>query len=242
MKVSNIYGVPEDFCPTTSHEFYIIRRILIGIVSRFADSVDSCQVLDFGCGNSPYKVLFSHCNYVAVDFPSTGHSDSDKSADVYWDGTRLPFENDSFDTILMTEVLEHLFDPYVVMAELNRVLRPGGKLLLTTPFIWELHESPYDYARYTTFGIRFLAEQSGFVVTNAVKHGANLDALIQVAICSRFLSGRRYTNKVNRMLIRVLNSISNVARLHSTINPMADDSGFYLTNEFVLTKVLSSAG
>ncbi len=229
--------ISNDFRPTVAHEFYIIRTILYRIVCEFSSSRYSGNILDFGCGNGPYRCLFDDSNYVAVDFPSTGHSETDKKVDVYWDGKKLPFSDGSFDTVLMTEVLEHLFEPDIVMSELYRVLRPGGRLLLTTPFIWELHETPYDFARYTPFGIRDLAARSGFTVLECKKHGSNFDALIQVAICSRFLAGKRFTHRINQILTLWLNSMSHVSRMQSTVNSTTNECGYYVTNEFVLTKL-----
>lgn len=228
--------IPDEFRPSVRHEFYIIRTILYRIVTDFAMSRGTGDVLDFGCGSGPYRSLFDGANYTAVDFPTTGHRDSDKQVDIYWDGKKLPFSNDSFDTVLMTEVLEHLFEPEVVLSELRRVLRPGGKLLITTPFIWELHEVPYDYARYTLYGIQSLALHAGYSVVHGRKHGSNLDVIIQILVCSRLLAGKRSMGRLQRIITVLLNSLSDVRRHSVTVNSTTDRFGFYVTNEFVLSK------
>jgi len=76
----------------------------------------------------------------------------------------LPFKDAVFDTVLCNEVLEHVPEPARLMAEVARVLKPGGVLLLTTPQTWGLHMEPYDFYRYTKYGLRYLAEKSGLEV------------------------------------------------------------------------------
>lgn len=68
----------------------------------------------------------------------------------FYDGETIPFENNSFDSIVSTKVLEHLFTIYELLEEFYIVLKPNGKAVITTPFMWEEHEIPYYFARYTT--------------------------------------------------------------------------------------------
>ena len=78
------------------------------------------------------------------------------------DITSIPVENDRYDVVLCTQVLEHVSEPLKALEELSRVLVPGGMLWLSTPFYFEEHEKPYDYYRYTQFGLRYLVEKAGF--------------------------------------------------------------------------------
>lgn len=104
--------------------------------------------LDIGCANSPYSCYFP--NRVGFDaVPGQG-------VDVVGDAHRLPFESDKFDRILCTEVLEHLHSPHLAIAEMHRVLKPGGLLILSTRFIFPIHESPNDFYRYTKYGLQYL--------------------------------------------------------------------------------------
>jgi SAM-dependent methyltransferase len=121
------------------------------------------RVLDAGAGEAPYRPLFSHCDYVTQDWPASphiGHAPPDVLADLH----ELPLADAVFDCVVCTEVLEHVGDPARVLAELRRVLRPGGRLLLTTPFVLELHEEPFDFYRYTSHGLRRLVEGAGLRV------------------------------------------------------------------------------
>jgi len=116
-------------------------------------------VLDLGCGHKPYAHLFRWSRYVGIDLPS--NMAKSRVVDVYASGLALPFPVESFDAVVCAEVLEHVPDPARLLAEVHRVLRPGGHLVLTTPQTWGLHEEPHDYFRYTKYGLDRLARVAG---------------------------------------------------------------------------------
>ncbi|HKP31957.1 MAG TPA: class I SAM-dependent methyltransferase, partial [Chitinophagaceae bacterium] len=91
--------------------------------------------------------------------------------DVYFDGKHLPFPDGHFDSLFCSEVLEHIFDPDDALTEMHRVLKPGATALFTVPFCWNEHEVPYDYARYSSFGVKHLIEKNGFEVVELRKAG-----------------------------------------------------------------------
>lgn len=138
------------------------------------------RLLDFGCGRKPYENLFDVSEYIGVDVKESGHNHKRSKVDVYYDGKQLPFENGSFDSIFCTEVMEHLFNPDESIAEMFRVLKTNGRLLLTVPFAWNEHEQPYDFARYTSFGIIHLLEKHGFRVISEKKSGNFIRVLWQL--------------------------------------------------------------
>ena len=119
------------------------------------------RVLDAGAGDAPYRPLFAHCEYRTQDWPSSVH-DGARSADVVADLRDLPLDDASFDFVLCTEVLEHVSDPLRALQEIRRVLRPGGSVLITVPFVIELHEEPHDFFRYTPHALRHLLVEAGF--------------------------------------------------------------------------------
>jgi SAM-dependent methyltransferase len=102
-------------------------------------------------------------------------------ADVFYAGKVFPFESASFDAVLCNQVLEHVFNPDEFLSEIARVLRPGGTLLLTVPFVWDEHEQPWDYARYSSFGLKALLEKQGFRVVSHRKLRADVSVLFQLA-------------------------------------------------------------
>ena len=158
--------------------FYLARKgLAISIGNLSADL--SGALLDVGCGSKPYQDLFSVSSYIGLDIDSE-RSRRDGAADVFYTGDHFPFEGETFNAVLTTQVLEHVFDPDLFVAEVVRVLKPRGKVLLTVPFMWDEHEQPADYARYTSFGIRYLLEKHGLVVEKQMKIGEGFALLYQL--------------------------------------------------------------
>jgi len=160
------FHIPADlkrrFGETWLHPLHLARRSLRAAVVAVAPRAHG-RLLDVGCGSQRYRLLFPGVeSYCGVDLPS--NSADNRALDAFADGLHLPFVPAAFDTVLCTEVLEHVPEPLVLMTELARVLRPGGLLLLTTPQTWGLHEVPHDYYRYTEYGLRYLAERAGLIV------------------------------------------------------------------------------
>ena len=126
-------------------------------------------MLDFGCGSKPYKKLIHVDEYIGVDIEESGHHHRDANIDVYYDGITIPFDNNHFGSVFSSEVLEHVFEPDLILSEISRVCKIGGHLLLTVPFVWNEHEQPYDYGRYSSFGIKHLISKHGFEVIHYSK-------------------------------------------------------------------------
>jgi SAM-dependent methyltransferase len=183
---------------------YIIRNGLHKTIAELAPKVKG-DILDFGCGSKPYESLFSHADsYVGVDLENTGHDHFDSEIDFYYDGERLPFEDGSFDSVVCFEVLEHVFNIDEILAEINRVLKPNGKLLLTIPFAWDEHEIPFDFARYTSFGIIDLLNKANFKVVDHRKTTTYVLAIFQLILAYIYqflLPGKSVFMKVLRTLV-----------------------------------------
>jgi len=111
----------------------------------------SGRVLDVGCGNSPFRHLLNagKVRYQGIDVEaaaSFGYANPDV---IYYDGKTIPFDANTFDAVMCTEVLEHVPEPEPFIAELHRVLKPGGRAVVTLPWSARFHYQPYDYHRYT---------------------------------------------------------------------------------------------
>ncbi len=111
------------------------------------------KLLDVGCGQMPFRHLLpASADYTGIDIPDAGSFGMHKHAQIVeFDGTQIPFPDNHFDAILCTEVLEHALEPQALIAEMHRVLRPGGSLVLTVPFAARVHHIPYDFHRFTRY-------------------------------------------------------------------------------------------
>ena len=119
------------------------------------------RVLDAGAGEGRFKSLFAHSEYVGIDFAHGDPSWNYSGLDVIGRLEELPFPNGSFDHVLSVVVLEHTPQPGKVIEEFRRVLKPGGMVHLVVPHMWEEHQKPYDFFRFTSSGIRYLLQSSG---------------------------------------------------------------------------------
>lgn len=112
------------------------------------------RILDIGCGRqSIAQFISSSCEYISLDYPSTGLLLYESTPNVLADASSLPFEDDIFDTVLLLEVLEHLPSPETAIKEAKRVLSEDGTLIVSTPFLYPIHDAPNDYRRWTKHGL-----------------------------------------------------------------------------------------
>lgn len=159
--------------------YHLARASLWREMTQLASLSGSGRLLDVGCGTQPYRALFTVEAYVGLEYDTPANR-AEKSADLWYDGGRFPCPDSSFDIVLCNQVLEHVFQPQAFLAEVARVLRPGGRLLLTVPFVWDEHEQPHDFARYTRFGLRHLLEQAGLTITTQRTTLADGRVLVQL--------------------------------------------------------------
>ncbi|HPM10128.1 MAG TPA: class I SAM-dependent methyltransferase [Paludibacter sp.] len=158
--------------------FYITRRQLFEHIRSLAPLING-RVLDIGCGQKPYSFLFKCDEYIGLEI-DTAENRARKKADWFYDGKHIPAEDSSFDWIVTNEVFEHVFNPDEFLAEVYRVLKSGGGLMMTVPFVWDEHEQPYDYARYSSFGIKFILAKHGFRVVEQKKTAPDIRVIFQL--------------------------------------------------------------
>jgi len=134
------------------------RRCIEKFIEKSAKKIEKgAKILDAGAGPCPYRKFFSHCNYEATDF-----IDRYKILDFVCQLDNIPKKKDTYDAILCTEVLEHVEYPQKVVNELYRVLKKNGKLFLTVPQAWMIHQEPYNFYYFTKYGLASILKNAGF--------------------------------------------------------------------------------
>lgn len=129
-------------------------------------------VLDIGAGD---RWLEPHLQdgvaYIALDYPPTGRDLYRAHPDIFADAARLPIADGSIDAVICLEVIEHVRNPRAMLDEIARVLRQGGRLCLSMPFLYPIHDAPFDFQRLTEHGLRRDIEQAGLRVIRIQKSG-----------------------------------------------------------------------
>lgn len=186
--------------------------------------------LDLGCADSPYSHYFS--NRIGLDI------EPGKGVDVVADAHDLPFEDERFDVILCTEVLEHLHTPHAAISEMRRVLKRGGMLILTTRFVFPIHNAPGDYFRYTKYGLRYLFRDWEIVsLTEEVDTKDAFAVLLQrVGFQANFRGGAVIKAAVF-LLARVVHFMpSPIKTEFGDIKKMAQENNILTSGYYLITK------
>jgi 2-polyprenyl-3-methyl-5-hydroxy-6-metoxy-1,4-benzoquinol methylase len=196
---------------TPAHPQWLLgrRKIPGGVTSAFG------TVLDVGAAD---RWVESHLprgvDYVALDYPATGRDLYGARPHVFADAALLPFQGEQFDGVICLEVLEHVPAPAKVVSEIARVLKPGGTAWISMPFLYPLHDAPFDFQRYTEFGLRRDANNAGLEVLFLGKRDHSLraaGALMCLAIAGGVHSERGWTKIALLPLVFVAVLLINVA-------------------------------
>lgn len=236
-KCSFCFAFPMNILAVFLNPFYFIRKNLFKNVVKYSSELTG-KILDFGCGCKPYQDWFkrSDTEYVGCDIELSGHPHQQETIDYFYDGKTLPFPDQSFDAIFSSEVFEHIFNIEEIVKELHRVLIPGGKMLITVPFVWNEHEIPYDFARYTSFGIEDLLKRNGFEIIRLEKSTGYIETLLQM-FCEylRKSLSKVSTNFYFEMFCQLF-FIAPVTILGILFNKMMPEDDSFFCNDIVLCK------
>jgi SAM-dependent methyltransferase len=187
---------------SNSH-LYLVRSSILRSLVLNLESLKG-RLLDVGCGQSPYKPLLLSPNgfaseYIGLDLEANPvHKNN---PDLLWDGNSIPLTDNYVDSVLLTEVLEHAPEPVLLLKEVSRVLKSGGRLFGTVPFLYPLHEVPWDFYRFTPFAIERFSKESGFNIIKIEALGgwdASLAQMIGLWACQSKL------NRIERLFFSII--------------------------------------
>lgn len=159
-----VKNMPEDnflIVPNAHwNTVYFYRKLILEALLSMQPLVKG-ELLDVGCGTQPYRSIFTQVqSYIGVDVLSSCHQLQPDT--VTYDGESIPFPANSFDWVMATEVFEHVRRPELLLSSIYEVLRPGGGFFLSVPFLASVHEPPYDFRRWTNYGLVDELERAGF--------------------------------------------------------------------------------
>jgi len=219
--------------------FYFARKGLAFHIKTLGALIKG-KVLDIGCGTKPYEAVYSVNQYIGLEY-DTPENRKKKKADYFYDGKKFPFGDETFDSAVANQVFEHVFNPEEFLVEINRILKTKGILLLTVPFVWDEHEQPRDFARYTSFGLNALLEKSGFEIVEHRKSIDDVRVIFQLinAYIYKIVMGKQ---KVIDVLLTVLliAPFNIIGSILGKVLPRNSD--LYLDNIFVAKKVKNYNG
>ena len=165
----------ERLHPSRTSVQYAVRKPLLDWLA--ARDVRGLRVLDVGCGDRPYeKLLAGAAEIVGFDVPGNPHADLHGSIDA------IPVEDASFDVVLCLQVLEHVPAPAAAVRELRRVVKPGGRVLLSTHGVYPFHPNPDDLWRWTHDGLERLFRANGEWSSVTVRPGAGTAATVAMLV------------------------------------------------------------
>ncbi len=193
-----------NFSSIFLNPFYFIRRGLNKIIKNEAPLFDGI-LLDFGCGSKPYQSYFTNVTkYIGVDIDARGHGHENENVDIYYDGVTLPFEDHSFDVVFTSEVFEHVDNLDEIFLEITRVLKPKGKIFVTMPFVFMEHEIPFDFRRFSEYGLSLFLQKNGFDIQKKYKSTKDIETIFQnwnVYIYSLIMDFNKYIRLILTILL-----------------------------------------
>lgn len=187
-------------------EVSISSRLPVFLVAKFYEQnipiYAKGNLLDLGCGKVPlYHVYKDYVTDVTcVDWENSLYKNGylDHVSDL---NDPIPLNDESFDTIILSDVLEHIREPDKLWREMNRVLRTGGTVLINVPFYYWLHEKPFDYYRYTQFALQSFAERNDFEIVQLKAFGGVFEILVDIickAILPKIRGGKRLISSLQK--------------------------------------------
>jgi len=182
------------------------------------------NLLDIGCGNKPYSSIFEPyiTNYIGLEHRDTPFNKN--GIDLFGDGCNLPFVDSCFDTIVSFQVLEHVKEPNEMLSEIFRVLKCNSFAILSTPFMWGIHQEPHDYYRFTKYGLSYLCKKNGFEI---IQLEANSGFWVMACLRFNYYIAKFERRRTKMIFAPIYYLIQRTALFLDTIDKMEKDTISY---------------
>jgi SAM-dependent methyltransferase len=222
----------------------MIDKVLFQEIKKFSKKIKNKKILDFGSGDQRYKKFFIKNNtYYSLDVKKSGYKRIKKNNFII-DGEKkkkLPIKKSFFDIIICTEVLEHVIYLEFLIKEFKRILKKNGSILVTTPFVWAEHDTPYDFRRFTSYGIKKIFLENNFKIIKYKKLVCGNKALITVfhsQLNRLFYNYYRKDNKLILVLIKIYFNFIKIIIVYffKLFVPENYQNNFYIDNFLIIKK------
>lgn len=203
------YPNPKYVLPGSLYLCDVYISKYVKIIKKYARG----SFLDCGCGDAPfYDVYKNTVNEICcMDWSNSEHEN--KHLDVIADlNVKLILSDNTFDSVLLTDVLEHIYRPKLLICELHRILKKDGYLMIMVPFYYKLHEKPFDYYRYTEFALRKMCEETGFKIIELEAYGGYWNVIGDMV--SKLLVRRSFLYKPFKILAKTVKLIPPFSRMN----------------------------
>jgi ubiquinone/menaquinone biosynthesis C-methylase UbiE len=191
-------------------DYFVLKHLNEFITNGLSNYIKKGDIVgDIGCGEQPMRTFITDLGgeYISVDLQQNSSNNVKVEANI----TNIPLANDYFDLILCTEVLEHVPDIFLALQELARLIRPNGVILITIPFVYPLHEEPFDFTRVTPHLIKVLSDKLNLQILQLTTTGNDFEVIATIldnfwSQTFKILPGflRRFCSLVMRIPINII--------------------------------------
>ncbi|MCK5707878.1 MAG: class I SAM-dependent methyltransferase [Candidatus Aureabacteria bacterium] len=227
----DLAGNPYNFRQST--QIYSLTRKLFPLFNKYI----SGTVVDAGAGKKAYKeVVESITNdYIAIDIKKTSET---RMPDILCDMQDISIKSETIDTVLCVQALQHAYEPFRVIKEFYRILKPGGILILSAPHLVYMHDIPHDFYRFTDYGLKYLAEKAGFTVLETYRVGGLLSLICHIPSTLMIILFQKPV--ILKNIVRTINYyfVKSVVRIETLFDP----DRIYAKNIIIVARKSNNSG
>ena len=193
---------PSEFHKNRQRHNWLVYDIGDIWIEKFSNLYRG-KLVDLGCGEAPYRDYFLQYadEYIGVDWTNSLHN---TNIDIVSNlNKKIELDDEFADTLISFSVMEHLSEPQIFLNEAYRVLKRDGYFIISVPWQWRIHEAPYDFYRYTPYGLKYMLEKAGFkVISIYATSGAFTTIIMKINYFStRLIKGNKIRRKLTKLFL-----------------------------------------